>query len=126
MKHVVEVDGVKQGVVNYTAYRAIRLRCVDCANTSKDVKECWDADCSLYALRFRKRVKGVPPLKQIRRYCLWCMCGSSAEVKTCPSRTCFLFPYRLGHKPRLGDYGYLWHLWGPPKSKKGHSEGDLL
>lgn len=40
------------------------------------------------------------PIKAIRNHCLnECMCGSSKEVKLCPSVNCALFPFRLGNNP---------------------------
>ena len=34
--------------------------------------------------------------KAIRKYCLWCMNGSSKEVELCPYKSCELYPYRFG------------------------------
>lgn len=39
------------------------------------------------------------PVKAIRAKCLDCCCGSSAEVKQCPSKDCSLYPFRLGKNP---------------------------
>ena len=40
------------------------------------------------------------PIKAIRKLCLnECMCGSSKEVRLCPSVNCPLFPFRLGNNP---------------------------
>jgi len=39
--------------------------------------------------------------KAIRTKCLDCCCGSSNEVKKCPSTDCSLHPYRFGEEPNL-------------------------
>lgn len=41
----------------------------------------------------------LTPVRAIRRFCLDCMGGSSAEVARCTSVGCSLFGYRLGKKP---------------------------
>lgn len=46
----------------------------------------------------------LTPLKSVRAYCLWC-CRTSPEVKLCPSDTCALWPYRLGHNPKTAQTG---------------------
>ncbi|MBE6960217.1 MAG: hypothetical protein E7448_05800 [Ruminococcaceae bacterium] len=43
--------------------------------------------------------KRISPLKAIRIKCLDCCCGSSNEVKSCPSVNCSLHPFREGHDP---------------------------
>ena len=49
-------------------------------------------------------MKIYTPLKAIRLKCLDCMCGSSNEAKRCPSESCTLYPYRLGHRPKKATY----------------------
>ena len=39
------------------------------------------------------------PLKQIRLYCLQCVCGSSEEVKRCSIKDCPLWSFRFGKNP---------------------------
>lgn len=39
------------------------------------------------------------PLKQIRLYCLQCVCGSSHEVKLCHIKDCPLWNFRFGTNP---------------------------
>ena len=41
----------------------------------------------------------VTPLKQMRRKCLDCCCGSKLEVRECPIYGCALYPYRMGRRP---------------------------
>lgn len=40
------------------------------------------------------------PLKAIRAKCLDCCCGQIREVRDCPCRTCTLYPYRMGKRPK--------------------------
>lgn len=92
-----------------TPQQAIRKRCLDCSDGYKAVENCPfgpDSDvetCTLHQFRMgyaRKAGKGSR-LKAIRRYCLWCCCGSTKEVRLCPSRDfCALWPYRFGHRPK--------------------------
>lgn len=39
------------------------------------------------------------PIKAIRAKCIDCCCGSTAEVKECPSYKCPLHPFRMGKNP---------------------------
>ena len=41
-----------------------------------------------------------PPVKAIRAKCLDCTCGHPAEVRNCTIKTCPLYPYRMGHRPK--------------------------
>ncbi len=41
----------------------------------------------------------MTPLQAIKSNCRDCMCGNAAEVRRCPSESCPLHPYRLGHNP---------------------------
>ena len=45
--------------------------------------------------------ENLTPVKAIRAYCLYCMCGQANEVKLCPSKDCSLYPYRLGKNPNI-------------------------
>ena len=46
------------------------------------------------------RKKLVPtPIKAIRLKCLDCCCGSTKEIRLCPSLDCPNWPYRLGKRP---------------------------
>lgn len=38
------------------------------------------------------------PLKAIRRYCVECSGGNTAEVRRCWAKECPLYPFRKGHK----------------------------
>lgn len=42
----------------------------------------------------------MTPMQAIRKKCLDCSCGSFQEVKLCPIRTCPLYPYRFGKRPK--------------------------
>ena len=39
------------------------------------------------------------PVKVMRRFCMECMGGSTAEVRRCTSVGCALWPYRMGTNP---------------------------
>ncbi len=43
------------------------------------------------------------PIKQIRRHCLDCCCGSYSEVEHCEIPDCALFEYRLGKRPKKSE-----------------------
>lgn len=43
------------------------------------------------------------PLQVIRKYCLWCCCGSSHDVELCPADDCVLFKFRHGHGKGQGS-----------------------
>ena len=46
----------------------------------------------------------MTPIKAIRANCLDCMCGQQKEVRLCPSTDCPLYPYRMGHRPKIENY----------------------
>ena len=41
------------------------------------------------------------PIKSIREYCIGCSGGSKGEVRLCPVVNCPLYPYRMGHRPKI-------------------------
>lgn len=47
-------------------------------------------------------MKVLTPLKAIRARCLDCCCGQPKEVRACTAQKCPLYPYRLGHRPKMG------------------------
>lgn len=47
----------------------------------------------------------LTPIKAIRAKCIDCMCGQTAEVRRCPSESCPLYPYRMGHNPNRAGHG---------------------
>ena len=48
----------------------------------------------------------LTPMKAIRLKCLDCCCGSFTEVKLCNIKTCPLYPYKSGHKPKKDTEEY--------------------
>lgn len=42
----------------------------------------------------------LTPIKAIRAKCLDCCLGQIAEVRLCASKTCPLWGYRMGHRPK--------------------------
>lgn len=45
----------------------------------------------------------LTPIKAIRKKCLDCCCGQVKEVRLCPVKTCALYGYRLGHRPKYEE-----------------------
>lgn len=43
----------------------------------------------------------LTPIKAIRAKCLDCCCESRLEVRLCTIEDCALFPYRMGHRPKV-------------------------
>jgi len=81
--------------------KAIRKFCVDCSNSSYEVKLCPANDCPLWPLRSGKGIKGVSPLKIIRRKCYDCGEGTAFDIKNCQFSDCSLYHYRFGKNPAL-------------------------
>lgn len=52
----------------------------------------------------------LTPIKAIRAKCLDCTCGQQAEVRRCKSESCFLWPYRMGHRPKKKEGQESWPL----------------
>lgn len=42
----------------------------------------------------------LTPMRAIRKKCLDCCCGSYTEVTHCTVKTCALYEYRSGHRPK--------------------------
>ena len=68
------------------------------------------AHCIITQTEFQGQIEGrVTPLKAVRLKCLDCCAGSAAEVRLCPSQSCPLWPFRIGHNPnraRIGGNGF--------------------
>ena len=43
----------------------------------------------------------LTPIKAIRAKCLDCCAGHPSEVRICTALKCPLYPYRMGHRPRV-------------------------
>ena len=41
------------------------------------------------------------PIRAIREKCLDCCAGNKTEVRLCPSASCSLHPFRMGHNPNI-------------------------
>lgn len=48
----------------------------------------------------------LTPMRAIRAKCLDCCCGSAYEVRMCDIKTCPLYPYKAGRKPKEGTEEY--------------------
>lgn len=44
--------------------------------------------------------KKLTPIKAIRQKCLDCCNNQCKEVRYCPIKSCALYPYRMGHRPK--------------------------
>ena len=53
-----------------------------------------------------KELKKLTPIRAIRKKCLDCCCDSAVEVRLCELKTCPLYPYKNGHKPKEGTEEY--------------------
>ena len=47
----------------------------------------------------------MTPIKAIRAKCIDCCCGQIYEVTKCVCVDCPLYPYRMGHNPKLKGKG---------------------
>jgi hypothetical protein len=81
--------------------RAIRARCIGCAESARAVRECAFQDCDLWPWRLGRDAGGVAAgdarrkRKAMRAYCIWCSGDQPSEPKHCPSVACPLWPYRV-------------------------------
>jgi len=87
-----------------TPGEAIHKHCVQCVGTGYQIEDCkgnklLDGTACLF-FKYRQG-KGRPSVKIIRKFCLHCMCGSSQAVLECSTKSCLLFPYRLGKNPNF-------------------------
>lgn len=46
----------------------------------------------------------ITPMKAIRLKCLECCAGQRLEVRECLLKTCPLFPFRMGHRPKAEQF----------------------
>ncbi len=115
-----------------TPIKAIRERCKDCSETPEEIKNCpcFENDgsiekCPLWPYRMGRRPteeekekfgKYLTPIKSIRKYCLWCCCGSRKLVRECPVKDCPLWIYRMGKNPCRKGIGNNYKM--PFKSQK--------
>ena len=121
----------------FAARKAIRVKCVDCAENSPTIKRCQIVDCPLWPYRLsnginlskngdkpsvrRKDVSTIVPTvrKVIRAKCLECCKGSVVEINNCPMVDCSLWPYRLGKGINQSVGG------DPAKTRKGKRGANL-
>lgn len=43
------------------------------------------------------------PIKAIRAKCVDCTAGQLIEIRLCPIKTCPLYEYRMGHRPKKDE-----------------------
>ncbi len=46
----------------------------------------------------------ITPMKAIRLKCLECCAGQRLEVRECVLKTCPLYGYRMGHRPKAEQF----------------------
>ncbi len=68
----------------------------------------------------RKKFNIPKPIKAIRKKCLECASGSTAEIQRCHIEECSLWPYRFGHNPAEND------LMVPEYDQSGEKTGEHL
>lgn len=44
--------------------------------------------------------KALTPMKAMRAKCLDCTCQQMVEVRNCTVKSCALYPYRMGRRPK--------------------------
>lgn len=85
--------------------KAIRRQCRWCSNDSNDyIKNCPSIDCSLYELRFGKKVAGISSIKAIRNKCIDCR-EFLSEIRNCEHSDCPLHFFRFGKNPNRKGCG---------------------
>jgi hypothetical protein len=47
-----------------------------------------------------KPIKVLTPIKAMRAKCLDCCNHQTKEIRLCPMKTCPLWPYRMGKRPK--------------------------
>jgi hypothetical protein len=50
------------------------------------------------------KIKVLTPVKAMRAKCLDCCCNEIKEVRECPQKSCALWPYRMGRKPKGDEF----------------------
>ena len=70
----------------------------------------------------------MTPIKAIRAKCLDCCLGQANEVKLCPVTDCSLYPYRLGHNPKLQgrNKGIKPSFWKNSELHRGENSSSVL
>jgi hypothetical protein len=88
-----------------TPRQAIREHCIDCVGGANAIRDCrGDQLIDGLCIFFRYRMDaGRPPIRLIRKFCLYCMGGSRKLVRECSSTACVFLPYRMGKNPALAN-----------------------
>lgn len=82
--------------------KAIRKRCLDCAGSLVEVKDCELINCPLYKFRLAKIKKDIKTENRveklrnraIKKYCIECSGGSKKNCELCEQTDCTLYPFR--------------------------------
>lgn len=100
-------ETVTDRIKRLTPRRAVRKFCLDCVGGLGQVHDClgdtlYDGPCIFLPYRMGR---ARPKVRLIRKMCLYCMGGHQFLIKDCPSKGCFLNPYRMGKSGRIGKKG---------------------
>jgi hypothetical protein len=88
-----------------TPRQAIHEHCIDCIGGPCAIRNCdghklADGPCIFFSYRMGA---GRPPVRLIRKFCLYCMGGSRKLVRECSSTACAFLPYRMGKNPAMAN-----------------------
>lgn len=94
----------KQAVLKFCRQCVARAEVRNCGgekvinsiNTIGGVLTLTTKECVFYRYRLGE---GRPKVKQIRETCLYCMGGSRSGVRECQTKSCPLYPFRMGRNP---------------------------
>ena len=83
-----------------SAKKQIRLYCKWCMlNSNIEITKCPSTDCSLWPFREGGTIPGESKQKAIKRKCENCL-NTTIKTFSCKEKTCQLFEYRDGHRPK--------------------------
>lgn len=100
----------KSGAGMMTPSQAVKRQCIECLGLPQynrtEIEACQGdtckaGPCPLYSYRLGKRIS----VKVFRQFCIECMGGQRHLVADCPSRSCVLYPYRMGRNPARRGMG---------------------
>ena len=82
-----------------SAKKQIRLYCRGCClNFNPAITDCPAEDCALWPFRTGGTILGISKMKAIRTKCIDCL--QHPHPKTCKMKSCELYEYREGHRPK--------------------------
>lgn len=82
-----------------SAKRQIRKFCLWCSRINKEVSLCPVEDCALWSFRMGGTIRGTSKVKAIKHKCQDCI--QSKITGKCKMKSCELYEYREGHRPKV-------------------------